>query len=64
MILSDSANRLTKTIFKETVDKMNRWAIMGFMGMADGGRIKVTVNCKGSSEFMRRGEKNNANMLD
>lgn len=37
---------------------------MGFMGMADGGRIKVTVNCKGSSEFMRRGEKNNANMLD
>lgn len=37
---------------------------MGFMGMADGGRIKVTVNCKGSAEFMRRGEKNNANMLD
>lgn len=32
---------------------MNRWAIMGFMGMADGGRIKVSVNCKSSAEFMR-----------
>lgn len=26
---------------------------MGFMGMADGGRIKVSVNCKSSAEFMR-----------
>lgn len=29
---------------------------MGFMGMADGGRIKVTVNCQGSAQFMRWGE--------
>lgn len=28
---------------------------MGFMGMADGGRIKVSVNCKSSAEFMRGG---------
>lgn len=26
---------------------------MGFMGLADGGRIKVAVNCKSSAEFMR-----------
>lgn len=25
---------------------------MGFMGMADGGRIKVTLNCRGSATFM------------
>lgn len=55
MIVSDLANRLTKMIFKETVDRMNRGAIMGFMGMADGGRIKVTLNCRGSATFMRGG---------
>lgn len=32
---------------------MNRWTIVGFMGTADGGRIKVSVNCKGSAEFTR-----------
>lgn len=30
---------------------------MGFMGMADGRGIKVTVNCRSSAEFMRKGEK-------
>ncbi len=42
---------------------MNRWAIMGFMVLADWGRIKVAVNWKGSAEFMREKKKNNnANM--
>lgn len=36
---------------------MNRRAIMGFVGLADGGRIKVTVNCRGSAQFMRCGRK-------
>lgn len=62
MILSDLANRLTKMIFKETVDRMNRWAIMGFMGMTDGGRIKVTVNCRGSAKFMGGGGGRGATM--
>lgn len=30
---------------------------MGFMGLADGGRIKVAVNCKSSAEFMREERK-------
>lgn len=30
---------------------------MGFMGMADGGRIKEAVNCGGSAKFMRRARK-------
>lgn len=30
---------------------------MGFMGLADGGRIKVAVNWKSSAEFMREKEK-------
>lgn len=36
---------------------------MGFMGMADGGRIKVNVNCRGSAKCMRR-KKNNAGIVE
>lgn len=43
MICSDLANRLAEMIFKETVDRTNKRAIMGFVGNADG-RIKAPAN--------------------
>lgn len=50
MICSDLANCLAEMIFKETVDRTNKRAIMGFVGNADG-RIKAPANWFWLAEF-------------
>lgn len=45
--------------FKRLSAKLINEGFGGFMGTTDGGRIKVTVNCEGSAEFMRE---NNVNV--